>query len=221
MTPEGRNFLFRPSLKATMSINRKILEKYHAPEVVDLIIEQGDKIIAPRELEATILFIDIVGFTKIASNMTPLSVSHMLDIFFSAMSEIIFDYYGTLDKFIGDGLMAVFGAPIERSSDPERAVWTAIEMMNGLVPDNIQVRIGINTGRVVGGMVGTEKRMEYTVLGDAVNVASRLEQMALPGQILIGEETYKKVKDKFSIIEVGPKVIRGKDTRILTYEVRR
>jgi adenylate cyclase len=215
--------LIPPSYYNNMVNDRKILERFHSPEVVDFIINSGEDLTIPQERTATIVFSDIVGFTKLADKMTPIEVSQMLNKYFSAMTEIIFDYNGTLDKYIGDAIMAVFGAPIERQTDAERAIWAAIEMLNALpdVDDEIEIRIGINTGKVVAGSLGAHNRMEYTVLGDAVNVASRLEKMAWPGQILIGEGTYEYVKGKFEIASLGAKTIRGKDTRIMVYEVRR
>jgi adenylate cyclase len=143
------------------------------------------------------------------------------------MTDIIFARDGTLDKYIGDGLMALFGAPIEKKDDAERAVRAALEiqrqlsaMMRETSEDRrFDIRIGLNTGRVVAGNIGSPKRMEYTVIGDAVNLASRLESMAEPNQILIGEETFNRVRGKFKIREVGVKKVRGKTDEIMIYEV--
>ena len=151
----------------------------------------------------------------------------VLNAFFSQMTDIIFNYDGTLDKFIGDALLAVFGAPMEKGDDPERAVLAAQEMMKSLQAmmkqtdssKRFTIRIGINTGRVVAGNIGSPKRMDYTVIGDAVNVASRLESIAEPNQILIGEETYHRVKDKFIIRSVGPRKVKGKAAEIMVHEV--
>jgi len=123
-------------------------------------------------------------------------------------------YNGTLDKYIGDGLMAVFGAPMERENDAERAILTAKEMKRQLAVmmatqegsrKKFDIRIGINTGRVVAGNIGSPKRMDYTVIGNPVNIASRLESIAKPNQILIVEETYRAVKDKFKIKKLAQK----------------
>jgi adenylate cyclase len=143
------------------------------------------------------------------------------------MTDIIFKYGGTLDKYIGDALMAVFGAPMEKEDDPERAILAAQEMMKTLWAamgktekgKRFTIRIGVNTGRVVAGNIGSPKRMDYTVIGDAVNVASRLESIADPHQILVGEETYRLVKDKFPIRCIGPRKVKGKASEILVYEV--
>ena len=124
--------------------------------------------------------------------------------------------------------MAVFGAPMEKEDDAERAIFAAKEMKRQLTrmnaergPDGkkLDIRIGINTGRVVAGNIGSPKRMDYTVIGDPVNTASRLESIAKPNQILIGEETYRKVKDRFKIRKIGPKKVKGKSADIMVYEI--
>lgn len=125
--------------------------------------------------------------------------------------------------------MAVFGAPIEKEGDPERAILAAQEMrkeLSTIMEETLEqkkfdIRIGINTGRVVAGNIGSPNRLEYTVIGDPVNIASRLESIAKPNQILIGEETYQSVKDKFKIKKVGPRKVKGKKAEIMVYEVLR
>jgi adenylate cyclase len=151
----------------------------------------------------------------------------LLNLYFSRMTDIIFAHDGTLDKYIGDGLMAVFGAPMEKKDDADRAIRAALEMRSELArmmegtetPKKFTIRIGVNTGRVVAGNIGSPRRMDYTVIGDPVNVASRLESIAQPGQILIGEETYRLVKDRFKIREVGRRKVKGRSSEIMVYEV--
>lgn len=210
---------------------RNRLERFHSPQVIDMIIksarETKDDIMEAKDLTATVLFTDIIGFTPISEKMPPREVNMLLNQFFSRMTDIIFDYGGTLDKYIGDALMAVFGAPMEQDGDEERAVRAALKMKEELisfmkeepVERQFKVRIGINTGRVVAGNIGSRKRMDYTVIGDAVNVASRLESIASPNQILIGEGTYKAVKGKFNIKKVGKKEVKGKKEQVKVYEV--
>jgi adenylate cyclase len=210
---------------------RSRLERFHSPQVIEMIIkgseETKENIMEPKELAATILFNDIVGFTPLSEKMPPREVNLLLNQFFSRMTDIIFKYDGTLDKFIGDGLMAVFGAPVEKKDDAERAVRAALEMRKELeammekigMEKKFEVRIGINTGRVVAGNMGSPNRMEYTVIGDPVNIASRLESIAQPNQILIGEETYKQVKGKFKVKKIGLKKVKGRSSEILVYEV--
>ena len=210
---------------------RRRLERFHSPQVIDMIIRSGqetkDDIMEPKDLTATILFTDIIGFTSISERMPPREINMLLNYFFSRMTDIIFEYDGTLDKYVGDAIMAVFGAPMEKEGDAERAILAALKMreelkklMETLPPDRqFNIRTGINTGRVVAGNIGSPKRMDYTVIGDAVNVASRLESIGEPGKILIGEATYKAVKGKFKIKKVGAKRVKGKTSDVMVYEV--
>jgi adenylate cyclase len=222
------------------NLNRKIreeeemrsrLERYHSPQVINMILKneegsQGD-LLEAKDVSVTILFTDIVGFTRISERLSPLEVNLLLNQYFSRMTDIIFEYEGTLDKYVGDRIMAVFGAPLEQDDDAERAIRAALKMRTELVammentePDKkFDVRLGMNTGHVVAGNVGSSKRMDYTVIGDSVNIASRLESSAEPNQILIGEETYRQVKDKFKTRKVGTKTLRGKSETIVVYEV--
>jgi adenylate cyclase len=222
------------------SLNKKIreeeelrsrLERYHSPQVVDMILKTAkgskDDLLEAKDVSVTILFTDIVGFTRLSERLNPLDVNMLLNQYFSRMTDIIFEYEGTLDKYIGDTLMAVFGAPLQKNDDAERAVRAALKMRKELaammentsLEKRFDVRLGINTGHVVAGNVGSPKRMDYTVIGDSVNIASRLETSAEPNQILIGEETYRHVKGKFKIQKVGPKTFRGKTEPIIVYEV--
>ncbi len=211
---------------------RSRLERFHSPQVIEMILKGGqltkDDIMEPKELTATILFTDIVNFTHLSETMPPRETNIILNRYFSKMTDVIFKYDGTLDKYIGDGMMAVFGAPMEKEDDAERAVRAGLEIIRQLADmmketskdRRFDIRIGINTGRVVAGNMGSPKRMEYTVIGDPVNVASRLESIARPNQILIGEETFTVVKDKFDIRKVGAKKVKGKRSEIMVYEVR-
>ncbi len=207
------------------------LERYHSPQIIEMILrgsqETKENIMEPKDLTATIFFTDIIGFTPLSEHMPPREINLLLNQFFSRMTEIIFKHDGTLDKYIGDSLMAVFGAPIEKKDDPERAILAALEMkrelraiMKKAEPEKrFNIRIGINTGRVVAGNIGSPNRMEYTVIGDPVNIASRLESIAELNQILIGEETYRHVKRKFKIKKVGLKKVKGRTAEVMVYEV--
>ena len=210
-------------------INR--LERFHSPQVIEMILKSGqeekENIMEAKDLKATILFSDIIGFTSLTEKMPPREINMLLNQFFSRMTDIIFEHDGTLDKYIGDSLMAIFGAPIEKKDDAARAVSAALRMRQELAAmidkagkrEKFNVRIGINTGNVVAGNIGSLKRMEYTVIGNPVNVASRLESLAQPNQIIIGEETYKQVKGKFKIRKIGPKKVKGSSKEIMAYEV--
>ncbi len=210
---------------------RRRLERFHSPQVVEMILHGGqetkDNIMDPKEITATILFTDIIGFTSLSEKMPPQEINMILNQYFSRMTDIVFKYDGTLDKYIGDGLMAVFGAPIEKEDDAVRSIKAAQEMRQELetlrkeigADRQINIRTGINTGRVVAGNIGSPRRLEYTVIGDPVNTASRLESIAQPNQILIGQETYDLVKDSFDINKVGSRKVKGKTAEVMVYEV--
>ena len=216
-------------LREEMVRNR--LERFHSPDVVDLIVNRYEMdesaLMSPDEKNVTILFTDIVNFTPLAEQLQPSEVSQLLNHYFQKMTDVIYEYNGTLDKYIGDGIMAVFGAPIEREDDSERAVLAAIKMRKTLIQmmqeiredRRFKIRIGINSGKVVAGNMGSPKRMDYTVVGDTVNTAARLESIAQPNQILIGQETNNLVINKFKTKGIGQKSIKGKNYPISVYEV--
>jgi adenylate cyclase len=211
---------------------RSRLERFLSPQVAEMIVkgsqETIDTVMEPTELTATIVFTDIIAFTQLAEQIPPRETNMILNHYFSMVTDIIFRYDGMLDKYMGDGLMAVFGAPIEQDDDAERAILAAKEIKKALAAmraeqgaqkGTFDIRIGINTGRVVAGNIGSPRRVDYTVIGDPVNIASRLESIAKPNQILIGEETYETVKDKFDIKKIGPKKVKGRRAEIMVYEV--
>jgi adenylate cyclase len=206
------------------------LERYHSPAVISRIMNSAatDTSVEAQEMDVSILFSDIVGFTPMSEKMEPHRVALLLNEYFGEMTDIIFEHDGTLDKFIGDAIMAIFGAPLAMEDHAVRAVRTAIEMRDRLKLMNeekfgegkINIRIGVNSGRVVAGDIGSPKRIEYTVLGNPVNVASRLESgVAKPGQIVVGEETYKTIKDHFEVQPLGPFTLKGLAKSIEVYEI--
>ncbi|MCI0414742.1 GAF domain-containing protein, partial [bacterium] len=209
---------------------RSQLERYHSPSVINRILNaaETDPSIDAQEVETTVVFSDIVGFTGMSEKMEPHRVALLLNEYFGEMTEIIFKYEGTLDKFIGDAIMAVFGAPLAMEDHAVRAVKTALEMREKLNEFNdekfgqqrINVRFGINSGPVVAGDIGSPKRIEYTVLGNTVNIAQRLEAgVAKPGQIVIGANTYELVKDHFEVQELGEFSLKGLEQMTKVYEV--
>jgi adenylate cyclase len=210
---------------------RDWLSRYHSPQIIEALLkakhEDDPEFMEAKDQEATILFADIIGFTRISETMTPREVNRFLNEYFTLITDVVFEHDGTLDKYIGDGVMAVFGAPLEREDDAERAVRAALSMrrklnlqMKSLSEElKFKVRIGINTGHVVAGNIGSPKRLDYTVIGDTVNIASRLEALAEPNQILIGEETSRRVTGKFKLKEIGSRQLRGRSSRVLVYEV--
>lgn len=207
---------------------RDRLERYHSPEIVEWIIKKEEAQIAADEADVTVLFADIVEFSSMIEMMEPFEVFDVLNEFFSMSTSAIFRHGGTLDKFIGDNVMAIFGAPISAKDDAYRAVRCALEIRDGVSQLNvgkpfhhqIRLRIGINSGKVIVGDFGSTQRMEYTVLGETVNTASRIEsQLAKPGQIFVGERTYTLTKDDFDYDYRGEFEIKGKKNKIKVYVV--
>jgi adenylate cyclase len=213
------------------AVFRTNLARFHSPDVVNQIIEHSkheeELRLQVAEREVTVLFADICQFTSLSEKTMPEQLSRLLNDYFDQMSNIVFKYKGTVDKFIGDCIMAIFGAPISYGNDAELAIYAAIEMLQqlhefrkSLEPDKrFQVRIGINTGMVVAGYLGSSQRLEYTVLGDSVNIAARLQQLAPPSAIYIGEATYQRVKGAFSIRDLGAIQLKGKEKKINVYMV--
>ncbi len=179
----------------------------------------------------TILFSDIRQFTALSETLPPEQVVHILNQYFSEMINIIFKYQGTLDKFIGDGMMIEFGAPLDDENQEHNAMIAALHMQlemdklnaiwqKGQLP-YLHMGIGIHTGYAVVGNVGSEQRMEYTAIGDAVNVAARLEQMtkSLKKPIIVSKTTYEKVKDSFFFENLGEMQLPGRKEKISAYHL--
>jgi adenylate cyclase len=209
---------------------KRAFSRYVAREVVTEILKDPDKIVLTGERrEVTVLFCDVRGFTSISERLSPEEVVSLLNAFYTLMIDATFKHDGTLDKFLGDGVMAVFGAPIFHADHSVRALRTALAMQAGIRDlsarrvaegkDPLKIGIGVNAGSAVAGNVGTEARMEYTVIGDSVNLASRLESYAKAGQILISGHTYALVKSAIDARPLGPMKVRGKEDELDVYEV--
>jgi adenylate cyclase len=209
---------------------KRAFTRYVTREVVTEILRDPDKIVLTGERrEVTVLFCDVRGFTSISERLSPEEVVSLLNAFYTLMIDTTFKHDGTLDKFLGDGVMAVFGAPIYHTDHTLRALRTALAMQAGIRELSarrvaggqppLKVGIGVNAGSAVAGSVGTEERMEYTVIGDSVNLASRLESYARPGQILIADHTYEIVKDAIDARPLGRLKVRGKEEEREVYEV--
>jgi adenylate cyclase len=207
---------------------RDRLSRFHSPEVVEALFRQKEQgVLEVENKECTVLFSDVKGFTAMSERLPAMDIANLMNEYFTLMADIVFQFNGTLDKFIGDAVMAVFGAPIQREDDPKRAIRSAVLMqetikkMNKNRPPETQfhVRIGINTGQCVAGLVGSPQRMEYTVLGDAVNTASRIESHTLPGKIYISHSTYLKIKDEFNTKILEPISVKNKSAPVKIYEI--
>ena len=200
---------------------RERLARYHSPGVVEEIVSEGPAGVEKvRTRDVTVFFADIVGFTTAAETMAPEDLSLFLETVFTFAADAIFEQGGTLDKFIGDAVMAFFGAPIPQPDHPRRAVAAAAKLIESLKAWNVgrvgrgespvAVRVGVNTGHAVVGDIGSDRRVDYTVLGNTVNVAARLESsVAGPNEIVVGEETAHRAGDAFVFEPLGEKRLKG------------
>jgi adenylate cyclase len=209
---------------------KRAFTRYVAREVVEEVLKDPEHLMLSGERrEATVLFCDIRGFTTLSERLTPEQVVGLLNEFYTTAIETTFKHDGTLDKFLGDAVMCVFGAPIAHPDHAARAVRTAIDMRTALTDlskrrsmrglDPFEVGIGVALGEVVAGTVGTEERMEYTVIGDSVNVAARLQGHAKAGCILLSRRTYEAVHDLVEAVSRGPMKVKGKEEEVEVYEV--
>jgi adenylate cyclase len=207
---------------------RERLQRYHSPAVVDRILESGDEAEAPfiaQERDVTVLFADIVGFTGLAEGLRPAEVAQLLNTYLGCMSDVIFDYEGTLDKFIGDAILVVFGAPLDQPDHAVRAVRTAQQMrravgrLNALRERPLEIRIAIHSGLALAGDMGSPTRREYTVLGDVVNTASRLESIIGPGEIVISRATYERLNGQVEARSRGSIGLRGRIAEVEIFDV--
>ena len=209
---------------------RARLARYSSPRVVDQIVAstggmEGAMMAEQREI--TVLFADLCSFTPMAEAMEPADVVRVLNHVFEQLTEAVFQYDGTLDKYMGDALMAIFGAPLSQPDHAERAIRVALLMQQLLDRCDqsrggqpLRMRIGINSGSAVVGDIGSPIRKDYTVIGDVVNVASRLESsVAQPGQVVIGPATYELVRDTFDCRPLPEIRLKGKQQTVQPYLV--
>ncbi len=209
---------------------RSRLERYSSPSVVERLQSTGEygEMLA-EEREISVLFTDLCGFTALSESMTPADTALLLNSIFEELTQVVFTHEGTLDKFMGDGMMAFFGAPFDQPDHAQRAVaaaWgmsEALEAINSELPEErrIGMRIGVNTGPAIVGDIGSQTRRDYTVVGDTVNVASRLEStVASPGQIAIGHITQERVQDLFHCDPQPKMQIKGRQKEVMPFLVR-
>jgi adenylate cyclase len=209
---------------------RTTFGKYMTQTVMEHLLA-GKVALGGESLEVTILFTDIRGFTTISEKMDPQQLVGLLNEYFTEMVGIVMQEDGVVDKYIGDAIMAVFGAPVPKPGDAANAVRAAVRMRRALVTLNqrleargmptLRTGIGIHTGVVIAGNIGSEKRMEYTVIGDAVNLASRLESSTkeLGVNVLVSEDTYERTKHVIDARPVREITVKGRKQPVMTYEV--
>jgi adenylate cyclase len=209
---------------------RTTFGKYMTQSVMEHLLA-GKVQLGGEELEVTILFSDLRGFTSISEKMDAKSLVGLLNEYFTEMVAAVMGEGGVVDKYIGDAIMAVFGAPVPKKDDAVNAVRAAVKMREALVHLNARLKargmpelaagIGIHTGVVVAGNIGSEQRMEYTVIGDAVNLASRLESATkdLKAPVLISDETYKRVQGHVKVRALDSLQVKGRAVAVMPYEV--
>ncbi len=213
---------------ATRERFQRLLSPDLAERVVsgELTVEKGGK-----DRVATVLFVDMRGFTTMSENSQASEVLRLLNEYYEVLVEVVFRHEGTVDKFIGDEMMVIWGAPVVHADDPHRAVMAALDMKTALAEFNrkrldagrpaIRVGIGINTGNLMAGYIGSSHTMSYSVIGDTVNTASRLCSSAQPDQILISENTWNHVKDGFDAKPLGKIQAKGKFKPVSAFAVTR
>jgi adenylate cyclase len=226
-----KNSRFAEQLRRESTV-RSNFERYFAPNVAAEIAQQEGAIrLGGERRPITVLFSDIRGFTAMAESMGPDAVARLLSEYFTEMVEVIFEHGGTLDKFIGDAIMALWGAPISHEDDADRALRAAVAMQQSIDQLNRQwaaaggpeigVGIGINYGDVFAGNIGSHRRLEYTVLGDAVNVAARLCAEAGPGEILVTEPLLRVVREQVETEFLPELALKGKAQVVQVYRLKR
>jgi adenylate cyclase len=207
------------------------LQRAVSPGVADQILDDPDRYLRPggERRSVSILFGDLRGYTSLAEELPPQEAMVVLNTYLSGIIEAVYTHGGTVNQILGDGVMSLFGAPIGYEDHGRRAVLAALEMqrlvgavrIEGFEAVRLQMGIGINTGDVVVGHIGSEQRMDYTAVGDAVNLAARFEQNAGPGQVLVTQATYDLIADQFDVHPIGTLRAKGREGWAPGYSVLR
>jgi adenylate cyclase len=245
--PKDLELVTSVATQASMFIANTILEKKIEHDAV--LREQLSRMISPNVAEqvikgkldvrkggmylnqCTVFNSDIRGFTRMSEGVSPELMIDMLNEYFELMVEILFRHEGTLDKFMGDGIMALFGAPVSRHDDEVRSIRCALDMMEQLARFNrersvrgifpFEIGIGIHTGPLVAGYVGSSKSLSYTVIGDTANTSARLCSIATAGEIVVSEQTADLIRGQFQLDELPPAQLKGKEKPMRIYNVKR
>jgi len=225
-----RSFNMMASELKKKEVLKGIFDRYVSPQVADEILKEPDKIrLGGERREVTVFFADIRGFTSLSRKMLPEQTVEMLNKYFTLLTEIIFRFEGTVDKFIGDAVMGIFGSPIKSESHLEQgvkaaaAIKMAMETVNvsrrskGLLP--MQMGLGVDSGEVIVGNMGSKSRTEFTAVGDSVNTASKLADLAGGGEIIITESVYERLKDRISVVPLPGVVIKGFEQPLMLYNL--
>ncbi|MDY6863558.1 MAG: adenylate/guanylate cyclase domain-containing protein [Thermodesulfobacteriota bacterium] len=211
---------------------KEIFKTYMSDEIADLVLSDPERFLrlGGEKRVVTVMFADLRGFTQLAERYPAEKVVNMLNQYFQEMTRVIFKYNGTFDKFMGDAIMAYFGAPVSHQDDVLMSLTAVIEMQRSFdslseiwkrdESIDLGLGLGLSTGEVIFGNVGSEKVMNYTIIGDTVNIAQRLEEKALRGQILISDYTYQRVKDRVLVEKLPPKSLKGKKAPLMSYVLK-
>ena len=214
----------------SQAVVRNTLLRFFPPRTIGRIMEGNVLHLEPRETEVTALFCDISEFTELSATLSPGEVLSLLNAYFPVMADVVFRHEGTLEKYIGDALMAVWGAPFRDPDDPQRAISAAVEMQRALeevnrrldLPRPLAVHIGLNTGLVAAGNVGSDRYIQYATLGEATNLASRICDLAPAGEIYLSGATRAGLDDssEWPIEALGPRRVKGREEPLDLFSVR-
>ncbi|WP_224364864.1 adenylate/guanylate cyclase domain-containing protein [Hyalangium versicolor] len=215
---------------AEEAVLRNAYLRFFPPAVIKKLQSERRAQLGIVETEVTVLFSDISGFTSLSSTLHPRQVVDLLNEYFPTMVDIVFRYEGTLEKYIGDALMAVWGAPFSQPEDADRALRAAVEMQRSLADLNarwraegkpeLKIHVGLNTGRVAAGNIGSEQYLQYATIGDATNVASRICDATPPGEIRVSEATFARIQERaWPLTQLPPVQVKGKQEPLTLYRV--
>lgn len=211
-------------------VMKGVFNRYVSPHVADEILKEPDRIsLGGDKREVTVFFADIRGFSALSRKMLPEGVVEVLNRYFTLITDITFRFEGTVDKFIGDAVMGVFGSPIRSEAHLEQGIKAAVAIKKSLIAINgarssrglvpFEIGVGLDSGTVIVGNMGSKARMEFTAVGDAVNMASRLADTARGGDIVISSEVYDRVRDNVIAISMPDVAIKGYDAPVTLYRL--
>ena len=212
----------------SVASDRMDIVKKDIPESLLKKINLTKDTIQKERRDVTVVFADISGFTTMSENLDPEELTLLMNECFRKLGAMVYRYEGIIDKFIGDCIMAIFGAPVTHEDDPERAILACLDMQSALneINENLDpalkkltIHSGVNTGEVIAGKIGSDLQMEYTVMCDTVNTAQRLKDVAPSSGILVGPETYNRSRHAFDFMAMEPMRLKGKAEKVRPYEV--
>lgn len=201
------------------AVTRNNLLRFFPPTAIGKIMAESQVTLGAQETEITALFCDLTDFTALSSRLAPREVVDLLNDYFPAMAEVVFRHEGTLEKYIGDALMAVWGAPFRHPEDADRAVRSAVQMQRAMAGLNarrrrgwpeLTIHVGLSSGAVAAGNIGSEQYLQYATIGDATNVASRICNAAAPGEVLLAESTVRRLAESWPLEELEARRLKGK-----------